>query len=1063
MNHPAPQRRAPLLTMAAACWLAAACSLAQAQHTSLAGVVIDTQGRSAGQVRLKLIALDTGGARTALTDDGGRYSFAAVLPGRYEVTAERDGFRKEVRTGVVLSLDLPGVLNFTLSVGERAEQITVDASVTSVDTRSGEVGGLIDGRRVSELPLNGRDWLQLAELHPGVVKARSTGAGNTSNSLNGRISVSGQRPNATNFYLDGIDVSVYSQARPPGSVAQGLVLGVEAVREFRIVTSGFSAEYGGKSGGLIDVVSKSGSNSLHGSAYWYHRNDQVDARNFFDPGPLPEFRRHQFGASAGGPVIRNRTFFFVNVESLRELKGETSGDVTPNADARRGYLPNAAGNLEFVGVNPAVAPFLALYPLPNGADFGNGTGLWQGNADRRIKEDYLTARVDHRLGERDSLYGRYTVDYSHASLPFGGNAPFPGFARFNTGRDHNVSIEETHIFSPALLNTARLGFNRRLRLTGPENANPGGLSFSLVPGATFGQLRVGGVGAMGNSGRAEADLVNNVFHFSNQLSGVRGRHQVKFGVDLRRVQLNDTLIIDQNGAMTFPNLRTFLTNTPTLFRGVLNGSDFARGLRFTHAGFYVQDNVQPRPNLTVNLGLRYEPWSNITEVNGKLPVLLNPLSATGPASFQTAERLFTRNPARKNLAPRFSFAWDPFSSGKTSVRGGVGLFFDTPYNGDLLDPAVIAPPFVQNVEVRNPGFPNALLGASGNPPQLAAVLLEYENLNWPSALQYHVAIQRAILPETVLTVSYNGMRAFHLVSRRELNSNVAQTLPDGRKFYPANTTRQNPRVGSMTLFATDSKAWYDGLQMSVNRRLRNGFSLLGSYTFSKALEQAPAAISFTEVSGGPRIRMDSGNLAGDKGLGSFDVRHAFSASVLWEVPYRGRMPLLRGWSLSGFLTAAGGHPFTPLLSFNHSRSGVTGATATTVDRPNLKPGASNNPRIGSPDMWYDPSAFELPQAGFFGNLGRNTISGPGLSSLDLSARKEFRLPRLPETVRLQLRAEVFNSLNHANFDLPGSAQNATSASFLFTDTSGRPNPGATRPIRTVTDARDIQFALRLVW
>ena len=288
-------------------------------------------------------------------------------------------------------------------------------------------------------------------------------------------------------------------------------------------------------------------------------------------------------------------------------------------------------------------------------------------------------------------------------------------------------------------------------------------------------------------------------------------------------------------------------------------------------------------------------------------------------------------------------------------------------------------------------------------------------------------------------------------------------LPDGRKFYPANTTRQNPRVGSMTLFATDSKAWYDGLQMSVNRRLRHGFSLLGSYTYSKALEEAPAAISFTEVSGGPKIRMDSGNLAGDKGLGSFDVRHAFSASVLWEVPYRGRMPLLRGWSLSGFLTAAGGHPFTPLISFNHSRSGVTGATATTVDRPNLMPGASNNPRIGSPDMWYDPSAFELPQPGFFGNLGRNTITGPGLSSLDLAARKEFLLPRLPETVRLQLRVEVFNSLNHANFDLPGNAQNATSASFLFTDTSGRPNPGATRPIRTIADARDVQFALRLVW
>jgi hypothetical protein len=1046
-----------------------AATAAMAQSTGLSGVVVDSQGKQVPDVGITVTSLDTGIARSTVSDEQGRYAFAAVAPGEYKVAAERRGFRREVRTAIRVSIERQALVNFILQVGDIAEEISVTASPLPVETMSGELAGLVDGRRVSELPLNGRDWLQLAELHPGVVKARSTGAGNTSNSFNSRISVSGQRPNATNFFLDGTDISVYSQARPPGSVAQGLVLGVEAVREFRIVTSTYNAEYGTKSGGLIDVVTKSGTNELHGSAFWFHRNDAFDARNFFDPGQVPEFRRHQFGASLGGPIRKNQTFFFANYEALRELKGETSGDVTPNANTRRGLVPNpVTGNLELVGVNPAVEPFLALYPLPNGADFGNGTGLWQGNANREAEDNYFTVRVDHRLSERDTLFGRHTYDASHAFLPFGGNAPFPGFARFNTGRDHVLTIEETHMFSPALLNSLRFGFSRRFRLTGPSNPNPDGLNFSLVPGSSLGQLRVGGIGAMGNSGRAEADLVNNVFQLANNVTYLRGRHHLKFGADVKRVQLNDTLQIEQNGAITFSDIRSFLTNRPTLFRGVLPGADYARGLRFSHAAFYVQDNFQVRPGFTLNLGLRYEPWSNVREVNGKLPVLLNPFQATGAGSFQISETLFLNNPTRSNLAPRAGFAWDPLGTGKTSIRGGFGLFFDTPYNGDLIDPAIVAPPFVQLVEIRNPTFPN-VLAAGGNPPQLAAVLLEYDNLNWPSVMQFNLAVQRELLANTVLTVSYNGMRGNHLVSRRELNTNIPQILPDGRQFFPAPAVRRNPRVGSMTLFATDSKAWYDGMQMSVNRRFARGFTVLGSYTYSKAIDQAPAAISFTEVSGGPKIRMDSDDLARDKGLGAFDVRHAFSASFLWDLPFRGRRsrnPLrmvFGGWSLSGAAIVTSGHPFTPLISFNHSRSGVAGATATTVDRPNLKPGYSNNPVIGSPDQWYDPFAFELQPAGFFGNLGRNTLSGPGFSSVDLSARKEIQLGGIAERLRLEFRVEVFNTLNQANFDLPGNAQNATSASFIFTNTSGQPNLAATKPVKTVSDPREMQFSLRLVW
>ncbi len=1045
------------------------------QTTGLSGYVEDERSARLAQVTLTLANLDTGLTRTTVSDEQGHYQFTSVLPGVYQVTAQQNGFRKEVKTGIRVTIDRPAVVNLTLIVGNVTEEIIVNANPAPVEILTAESSGLVDERRVAELPLNGRDWVQLAELHPGVSRARSVGSGNTSNSASGRISIAGQRPNATNFYLDGTDVSVYSQARPPGSVALGLVLGVEAIREFRIVTSSYSAEYGGKSGGLIDVVSKSGSNEFHGSAFWFHRNDEVDARNFFAPAESPEFRRHQFGGSLGGPLRKNQTFFFANYEALREFKGEASGDIVPSLDARRGFLPNpTTGRLEFVGINAQVQPFLELYPLPNGDDFGNGTALWTGSADRETNEDFFTVRLDHHLTGRDSLYGRFTFDNSDAFLPFGGSAPFPGFTRSNAGQDRTLTLEETHLFSATLLNTLRFGFNRRVRLTSPTDPNPNGLSFSLIPGSSFGTLRVGGLGALGNSGRAVADLTNNVFHLTERLAYAKSRHSLKFGLDVRRVQINDRLEVDGNGTVTFTNVRNFITGRPSLFRGALPGADFQRGLRFAQAALYVQDDIRVTPTLTVNLGLRYEPWTNVSEVDGKLPVLLNPLAATGAESFRLAETLFQNNPSLTNWAPRLGFAWDPFGTGKTAIRGGFGLFYDTPYNGDLIDPVVLAPPFVQPVEVRNPGFPNILQGASASSPQLAAVLLEYENLHWPYVMQYHLALQREVFANTVLSLAYGGTRGVHQVSRRELNTRVPQILADGRTFFPANAPKRNPNVGSLTLFATDASAWYDSLQVSLNKRFAQGFTLLGSYTFSKAIDEAPPAISFTEISGGPKIRMDSDNLALDKGLGAFDVRHNLALSCLWDVPFgRGRRfggaragwmdGLFGGWSLSGILTLASGHPFTPLISFNNSRSGVAGATATTVDRPNLKPGYSNNPITGKPEQWYDPNAFELPPAGFFGNLGRNTLIGPGFSNVDISLMKDWRITHLSEGFRIQLRVEFFNALNHPNFDLPGNVQNATSASFIFTDASGQPNPAATRPVRTINEAREIQFAVKLLW
>jgi hypothetical protein len=844
-----------------------------------------------------------------------------------------------------------------------------------------------------------------------------------------------------------------------------LVLGVEAVKEFRIVNNNYTALHGTKSSGLVDVVSKSGTAAFHGSLYYFHRNDNLDARNFFDPGDAPEFKRHQFGASLGGPVIGDKTFFFLNYEGLRENKGETSRNVVPSIDARNGWLPNPlTGELELIDLAPDVRPYLDLYPVPNGTDFGNGTALWTGTAQRDVGEDFLTARIDHQLSSQDWMYGRYTFDESNAFLPFAGS-PLPGFPKSNLGQDHIFTLEESHSFNPQILNVIRLGFNRRARLTAPAEPNPLGLSFSLLPGAALGSIRIGGIGTAGNSSRPYADLVQNTFQLTELLDVVRGRNVLKLGFDLRRIHLNDTLEVDTNGAAGFSSLRQLMLGEASFFRGVLPGADFARGLRFTQFGFFIQDSFTVSPRLTLNAGLRYEPWSNVSEANGKLPILLNPLEATGPESFVLSDQLFTSNPSLGNWAPRIGIAWNPQGDMKTVVRAGFGIFYDTPLNGDLIEVTTHAPPFVWPLLIRNAPFPDVGEGLTEDQITLNPNILEYDNFAWPSVTEYSLTLQRQVGSELVLTASYNGAKGTHILSSRELNSNVAEFLPDGTKFFPENASRKNPNLAGIKLQATDTNSWYNSLNLGLNKRFSGGFTVLGSYTFAKAMDEG--VLQFIESSGNARYRMDSDDRSRDRALTAFDVRHSFAASFLWRLPHLVNgssltRVLASGWQLGGILNLATGHPFSPLISYNRSRSGADGTTQR-ADRPNLEAGAGGRLRTGDPDMWYDVGAFALPEAGFFGDLGRNALTGPGFSNLDFSISKTFPLGSLTEDSRVQFRLEFFNILNHPNFDLPGNSQSVTSASFVFTDASGKPNPAAARVLRTTNDAREIQLGLKVEW
>ncbi|HXK59363.1 MAG TPA: TonB-dependent receptor, partial [Acidobacteriota bacterium] len=721
--------------------------------SDLSGYLKDETGRALPGVSVELTNVQTGVSHRTESDEEGYYRLTSLPPGRYNLAASLAGFAKELRSGIIIAVGQHLVVDFTLRVGSIYEEITVcdESNRVGLDLATTELSNLVDERQVTEMPLNGRDWITLSELSSGVVRARSVGNQSGANMPAGRISVGGQRPAATGFKFDGVDMNVYSTIRSPGGVSDGSALGLESIKEFRIVTTNLSAEHGLKSGGLVEVVSKSGTNRLSGSAYWFNRDGAFDARDFFDRGEEAEFRRNQFGVSIGGPIVENRTFFFGNYEGLREKKAQTSSGVTPTQDARKGILPGAGNTgTETIAVDPRVVPFLDLYPLPNSQDFGNGTGLWTGKELRQIREDYWAFRLDHVFTDRDRVFARYSLDDGWAFLPFAAS-DFPGFPRTPDAQDHLIAIGYTHYQKATLLNDLGLGFSRSDRSADLVSPNPGGLSFTLIPGSSFGSLRVGGLGTLGNNTRPVSDLLQNVYQLTDSVSWITGRHFLKFGAEFRRFQINNVQEINTNGTITFSNLRAFLENKASSYRGVSPPADFPRGLRFSQFGFYLQDTWRIAPRFTLDLGLRYEPWSNVSDVNEKISILLDPLGASGAEDFVVSEKLFLRNPSLQNWGPRLGVAWDPSGDGKWSIRSGIGIYHDCPYNGGLFGPVLALPPFVNSVVIDNPGFPD-ILGEGNVKVQttLAPTLLEYNGQQWPSVVQYHLSLQHRLAWNSLL-------------------------------------------------------------------------------------------------------------------------------------------------------------------------------------------------------------------------------------------------------------------------------------------------------------------------
>jgi hypothetical protein len=996
---------------------------AQANFAELSGVVKDATGGVIRDAEISLLQLATGAKRSTASDEQGRYLLSRLAPGPYELTAKANGFQTERRQGITLTVGRLASLDLTLAVGSVATEAIVTADANLVETQSTALSGVMDPKAIRELPLNGRDFAQLALLESGVAPSRRT---SDSGGPGTKLVINGNKPSQVSFVLDGSDINDANN-NTPGSAA-GVMLGVDTLQEFRVLTNSYSAAYGRSAGGVISAVTKSGTNTLHGSLFEFVRNSAFDAKNFFDSQTtkIPPFRRNQFGAVIDGPIVRNKTFFLGSYEALRQRLGITSLTVVPDAGARRTALPS-------------VGPYLELVPLPNGRNFGDGTGEYSAAASNATNEDFLTTRIDHRFNDRTSLFGRYTFDDAEVSVPDGIQ-----LVRADTkSRNQYATVEVTHMLSSRLLDTFRFSINRSQIESAPfylRQVNP---ALSFFPGAPLGQITVTGLFSIGPSRFGPSFSDQKLYQFTDDLSYTRGRHAIKIGFDHRFYQLPTSRPQSPYGFYQFNGLANFLRAIPASVELTLPDSKLNRDWRQSMTSLYFQDDIRITPRLTANLGLRYERVSVPRETNGYssnfLDVVRDPRPTVGP--------MFT-NPSNRNFAPRVGLAWDPRGDGKTSVRAGFGLFFDPVWTDFYANAGNRLAPFYTLGSIRNPVFPRAETLA-GNP---GFVLGRQDVLTSrpsnPYSMQYNFSLQRQLAAGTILTVSYAGQRGIHLARFVDGNQAFPQVLASGRKFFPANSVTRNPNLTGVRLKLTDGQSWYNALQTSLQARLIKGMSLRVNYTFGRNIDEG----SVTVTQGGDNdIPQDPDSRKAERGLSNYDVRHYFAAYWTWDLPAIARGPkwLLNGWQWNTILTLSSGNPFSPVISFDQARARFQ--AGTSPQRPDLVSGRSTNPVLGGPDLYFDPTAFSLPEPGFFGTLGRNTIIGPGLAMADVSVNKRFRLT---ERVTAQFRTEMFNSTNRPNFAIP--SQRAVFA------TTGRVG-SAGRITSTLTSARQLQLGLKLVF
>ena len=1006
---------------------------------TVTGTVTDTSGATLPGTNLTLQHIATGLVRTLVTAADGRFVFAGIPVGEYSLRAELMGFRPLVRQGLVVTVGQTVSLSLEMAVGAIEQAITVVAEPALVNTTTSELSFLVGEQAIESLPLNGRNYTDLALLQPGVLPYPSRDGGSVVAHGLG-MSVNGQDYRSNVYLLDGTLQNDFTNG-PAGSAA-GTALGMESIREFRVETNAYSAEFGRNYGGQINVLTKSGTNRISGSAYEFHRNDALDAKNFFDVAGKPDFTRNQFGGSIGGPVRQDRLFYFVGYEALRENLGKTISSFVPDDNARLGILPDGP-----VTINELVRPYLDAIPRANGPAIGGGLATHTFAFDQNLNQDFFQGRLDFQPGASHQLFARYTYDDAVHRLP----TDYPQFPRSFISTNQFFTSEYRNVVSDRTLQTMRFGYSRT-RIGQSVEANLASPLPPFVSGrAMVGDIDVGGMQRFGPQSSANVRLSQNVYSGQYDLTQTRGRHLLKAGLlaeHYRDFMTNPTFSL---GIYTFANLRTFLQNTPLRFVGLGPTGDIDRNWEWTLYGAYIQDSVQISPRLTLNGGLRYEVTSMPVDSGGRDSALIN-LSDPAP----TVGELYL-NPTGRNISPRTGLAWDVLGDGSTSVRAGYGLYFNTNNQQNLIV-TVTNPPATPRFVIANPTFPTPPFDRGvGN--TIRPVQWEIES---PRLHVWNVSVQRELPGDLVATIGYAGSRGTHLFRNTDINVPTPVPGPDGRPFFAAGVPRPNRSFGTIELKSSDGNSWYRALILEVRRNFRNGLSFQSAYTWSRTEDTTQASTFFSDATNGTTVAFPEIDPDYNKGPSDWDTPHNWVINVIWDVPFaRGATgitgALLDGWQITGIGAMRSGQPLTVFVQNNWSRSQWSPSIAPTtgLDRPDLAPGrTAEDAVLGRPEQWFDPSAFVLQPQGTMGTSGRGAFRGPDLRTLDLSAAK--RIPIRGEA-RAELRFEVFNVFNRANF------ANPTLIAFAGATAGEAPLATFGRIRSTVTSARQMQLGLRITF
>jgi hypothetical protein len=1042
---------------------------------NLSGTVTDQSGAAVSGAAVIVRDLDTGLSRSTVTNQTGRYQVFALPVREYEVRVKKDGFTEGVRTGIHLVVGQDAVADLSLRVGAVSEEVKVtgDAAVVSVTTQ--DVSGLVGEQQVKDLPLNGRSYDLLLTLNPGIVNFTSekTGGIGVSNSTTGNnFAVSGNRPQQNLFLLNGVEFTGAAENNMQPGGTSGQLLGVDAVREFNVLRDSYGAEYGKRPGGQVIIVTQSGANQVHGSAYEYLRNNALDAPNYFDQGSAPPFQRNQFGGSLGGPIQKGKTFLFGNYEGLRQHLHQTSAAFVPDAASR-------------AAADPSVVPLLNLWPVaPAGAPDFNGIAQVFSSPLQTIREDFGTARLDHTFSDRDSLSGVYTIDD-------GNDVTATTLNPYSTDvvalREQVFSLEETHTFSASTLNVARVGYSRAgYFFTGePTPGTPAASVPGFLLGHQVGAVVVGGsaasnpqaqIGLAGSNNGSNLHIARNLYTLEDRVTLTRGRHQFSFGAWFQPFQSNETIALSQYGQATFTSLKTFLQGTTSSF--LYDPAPTEMNWRSLFGAFYAQDVIRLSPKLTLSLGLRDEFSTGWNEAHGRAAnyTFSNGIISSLP---HIGDATFTTNNAKFLLQPRIGLAWSPNGS-KTVFRAGFGMY------NELQD--ALGYRTDQNAPF-NPTYSIAALPVSGLPidPTAAvpakALLVPggvEPDMKMPTLISWSLRLQQELSPNTVLTVGYVGSHGYHEVIGIDANEPFPTIcpaspcpttypstfpgalanapVPPGSYYIPPKTPKANPSLANTWTWFSEGSSNYNALQVDVNHRLSHNISFRGVYTWSRALDNGDS-LNATTAGNAPGLVSNPFDINADYGLATYDVRNIGVINAIYALPFgRGQAlvnglqgwtnALVSGWSVTSIVTLQSGFPFTPQLSYNPSDNGDT----RNPVRPFVNPDFTGPVIIGKPSQWFNPNAFlpPPPNSGFYGDLGRDTLIGPGLATWDFSVLKDTPIH---ERLALQFRAEIFNLLNRANFDTPNL--------IVFTPTGVSGTAGAITS--TSTTARQVQFGLKLIW